>query len=46
MKAAIITAAGKAPVYGDFNEPDAGEGQELVWLRRGLRRTDCLTHNS
>jgi hypothetical protein len=32
MKAAIITAAGKAPVYGDFNEPDAGEGQELINL--------------
>lgn len=30
MKAGIITAAGKAPVYGDFNEPVAGERQELV----------------
>jgi NADPH:quinone reductase-like Zn-dependent oxidoreductase len=30
MKAAIITAAGKAPVYGDFNEPIADEGQELI----------------
>ena len=25
MKAGIITAAGKAPVYGDFNEPVASE---------------------
>jgi hypothetical protein len=30
MKAAIITAAGEAPVYGDFNEPVADEGQELI----------------
>jgi NADPH:quinone reductase-like Zn-dependent oxidoreductase len=30
MKAAIITAAGKAPMYGDFNEPVADEGQELI----------------
>lgn len=30
MKAAIITAAGKVPVYGDFNEPVAGKGQELI----------------
>jgi NADPH:quinone reductase-like Zn-dependent oxidoreductase len=30
MKAAIITAAGKAPVYGDFDEPVAGEKQELI----------------
>jgi NADPH:quinone reductase-like Zn-dependent oxidoreductase len=30
MKAAVITAAGMAPVYGEFNEPTATEGQELV----------------
>ena len=30
MKAAVIQAAGKSPVYGDFNEPVAGEGQELI----------------
>jgi NADPH:quinone reductase-like Zn-dependent oxidoreductase len=30
MKAAIITAAGKSPVYGDFNEPVASEGTEIV----------------
>jgi NADPH:quinone reductase-like Zn-dependent oxidoreductase len=30
MKAGIITAASKVPVYGDFNEPIAGEGQELI----------------
>jgi NADPH:quinone reductase-like Zn-dependent oxidoreductase len=30
MKAAIIKAAGKAPVYGDFNEPVVSEGKELI----------------
>ncbi len=30
MKAAIITAAGKPPVYGDFEEPAAKEGMELI----------------
>jgi NADPH:quinone reductase-like Zn-dependent oxidoreductase len=30
LKAAIITAAGRSPVYGDFREPEAREGMELV----------------
>lgn len=30
MKAAIITAAGKPPVYGDFKEPAACQGRELI----------------
>jgi NADPH:quinone reductase-like Zn-dependent oxidoreductase len=30
MKAAIVTAADKTPVYGDFNEPTAREGMELI----------------
>jgi len=30
MKAGIITAAGRMPVYGDFNEPAAAEGKELI----------------
>jgi NADPH:quinone reductase-like Zn-dependent oxidoreductase len=30
MKAGIITAAGKTPVYGDFTEPVASEGKELI----------------
>jgi NADPH:quinone reductase-like Zn-dependent oxidoreductase len=30
MKAGIITAAGKTPVYGDFNEPNASEGKEVI----------------
>jgi NADPH:quinone reductase-like Zn-dependent oxidoreductase len=30
MKAAIITAAGKSPLYGDFNAPVASEGKELI----------------
>lgn len=32
MKAAIITAAGKAHVYGDFNEPVASEGSEIIMV--------------
>ena len=30
MKAAIITMAGRPPIYGDFNEPAASEGMELI----------------
>ena len=30
MKAAIVQGAGQAPVYGDFKEPVAGEGESLV----------------
>jgi hypothetical protein len=30
MKAAITTAAGQTPVYGDFIEPVAGGGKGLV----------------
>jgi NADPH:quinone reductase-like Zn-dependent oxidoreductase len=30
MKAAVITAAGKSPVYGDFHEPVAHQGQTIV----------------
>jgi NADPH:quinone reductase-like Zn-dependent oxidoreductase len=30
MKAGIITAAGKTPVYGDFNEPIARSAEEVV----------------
>jgi len=30
MKAGIITAAGRTPVYGDVNEPVACEGKELI----------------
>ena len=30
MKAGIITAVGKSPVYADFNEPVAREKQELI----------------
>jgi NADPH:quinone reductase-like Zn-dependent oxidoreductase len=30
MKAAIISAAGKLPVYGEFREPDAQEGMEVI----------------
>ena len=30
MKAGIITAAGQGPVYGDFNEPTASEGNEVI----------------
>ena len=30
MKAGIITAAGSIPVYGDFKEPVASQGRELI----------------
>jgi NADPH:quinone reductase-like Zn-dependent oxidoreductase len=30
MKAAIITAPGKTPVYGDFQEPAPTQGQEII----------------
>ncbi|HEX4327397.1 MAG TPA: zinc-binding alcohol dehydrogenase family protein [Burkholderiales bacterium] len=30
MKAAIVTAAGKTPVFGDFREPRAGAGETLI----------------
>jgi NADPH:quinone reductase-like Zn-dependent oxidoreductase len=33
MKAAVITAAGKAPVYGDFDTPIAKAGEELISVR-------------
>ena len=30
MKAAIVTGAGKTPIYGDFNEPELKAGEELI----------------
>lgn len=33
MKAAIVTAAGRAPIYGDFEAPMAAAGQELISVR-------------
>ncbi len=30
MKAAIVRGAGQIPVYGDFREPEASEGESLV----------------
>lgn len=30
MKAAIVTAAGKTPVYGDFDKPIPQDGEELI----------------
>jgi NADPH:quinone reductase-like Zn-dependent oxidoreductase len=33
MKAAIVTAAGKTPIYGDFETPVAKEGEELIAVR-------------
>jgi NADPH:quinone reductase-like Zn-dependent oxidoreductase len=32
MKAGIITAAGKSPVYGDFREPMASEDKEVIFV--------------
>ena len=33
MKAAVVTAAGKAPTYGDFETPIAQAGEELISVR-------------
>ena len=33
MKAAVVTGAGKTPVYGDFDKPVAGDGEELISVR-------------
>jgi NADPH:quinone reductase-like Zn-dependent oxidoreductase len=30
MKAAIVTAAGKSPIFGEFNEPTAAKGMEVI----------------
>ena len=30
MKAAIVTAPGKGPIYADFRDPVPGEGEELI----------------
>jgi NADPH:quinone reductase-like Zn-dependent oxidoreductase len=35
MKAAIVNAAGKTPVYGDFDTPVAQAGEELISVRAG-----------
>jgi NADPH:quinone reductase-like Zn-dependent oxidoreductase len=33
MKAAVVTAAGKTPVYGEFENPIARDGQELISVK-------------
>ncbi len=33
MKAAIVTAAGRTPIYGDFKTPVAKDGEELISVR-------------
>jgi len=33
MKAAVVTEAGKAPVYGDFETPIAKTGEEIISVR-------------
>ena len=33
MKAAVVTAAGKTPIYGDFDTPIAKAGEELISVR-------------
>src|SRR5580698_3315629 len=33
MKAAVVTEAGKAPVYGNFETPAAKTGEELISVR-------------
>jgi NADPH:quinone reductase-like Zn-dependent oxidoreductase len=33
MKAAVVTAPGKSPIYSDFDAPNARPGQELISMR-------------
>jgi NADPH:quinone reductase-like Zn-dependent oxidoreductase len=33
MKAAIVTAAGKTPIYGEFNAPAAKPGEDIIAVR-------------
>jgi NADPH:quinone reductase-like Zn-dependent oxidoreductase len=33
MKAAIVTAAGRTPIYGDFDQPVAKAGEEIISVR-------------
>jgi NADPH:quinone reductase-like Zn-dependent oxidoreductase len=33
MKAAIVTAPGKTPIYGDFESPMAKQGEEIISVR-------------
>ncbi|RXH57117.1 quinone oxidoreductase family protein [Granulicella sibirica] len=33
MKAAIVTAAGKTPIYADFDNPIAKDGEEIISVR-------------
>jgi hypothetical protein len=33
MKAAIITAPGVTPIYGEFEKPSAKEGEEIISVR-------------
>ena len=33
MKAAIVTAAGKTPIFGDFDQPTAKQGEEIISVR-------------
>lgn len=35
MKAAIVTAAGKTPVYGDFRDPIVKDGELMISMRAG-----------
>ena len=39
MKAAIVTAPGKIPIYGDFQTPAAGAGEELISVRASALST-------
>lgn len=33
MKAAIVTAAGRTPIYGDFDRPVAQDGEQIISVR-------------
>ena len=38
MKAAIVSAAGQVPVYGDFEKPVAKDGEALIAVRAAALR--------
>ena len=39
MKAAIVTAQGKTPIYGDIQEPTAKPGEEIISVRAAALST-------
>ena len=46
MKAAIVTAAGKPPIYGEFTEPVATPGTELITVSASALSQFSKSHSS